>query len=160
MYPVLPVVVTIELLGQMTLVALPRDQRRLVEAATHRDALRGLMDRGDGWAAAWQCYINAGGVGRQVASTALVDRKDQYGYGTTEAIATRLGDPTVMVRTLGLMSPLNGRALEEVGVPLRWWPDREPSETAIVRYDPAGVATLVVGTLAMRYTTDGLARVR
>ena len=132
-YPVLPVVATIELLEQLGLVALPRDQRRLVETATHRDALRALTPRGEHWAAAWQSYIGAGGVGRQVADTALVNRNDQYGYGTTEAIATRLGDPTVMVRTPGLISPLDGGALEEIGVPFRWWRGREPSDEAAVR---------------------------
>ena len=157
-YPVLPVVATIELLEQLAVVALPRHQRRLVEAATHRDALRALRDRGDAWAAAWQQYIGASGVGRQVAETALVDRTDQYGYGTTEPIATRLGDPTVMVLTPGLLSPLNGGSIEEVGVPLRWWRDREPAEKATVHHVTPTVATLVAGTLTMRYTVDGLAR--
>lgn len=158
-YPVLPVVATFERLEQLGTVTLPRDQRRLVEAATHRDALRALNDRGDGWATAWRRYVGTGGVGRQVADTALVNRGDQYGYGTTEAIATRLGDPTIMVHTPGLVSPLGGGMLEEIGVPLRWWRDGEASEEATVHYDPSGIATLVAGTLTMRYTADGLERV-
>lgn len=150
-YPVLPVAATLELLEQLGVAALPQDQRRLVEMATHREALRALAERGDAWAAAWQRYVGAGGVGRQIADTALVDRSDQYGYGTTEAIATRLGDPTIMVRTPGLVSPLDGGALEEIGVPLRWWRGREPREEAAVDYDPSGTAMLLAGTLTMRY---------
>lgn len=55
----------------------------------------------------------------------------------------------IMVRTPGLASPLDGGALEEIGVPLRWWRDREPSEEATVRRDASGIATLTAGSLSM-----------
>lgn len=155
-YPALPVVATLELLAELGDIELTRDQRRLVEAATHRDALRAMTDRGAEWAHAWHSYISAAGKEQQVADTALVDFSDQYGYGTTEAIATRLGDPTIMVRTPRLVSPLDGAALAEVGVPQRWWRGREPADAAVVGYAEDGTAMLTAGSLSMRYTCDGL----
>lgn len=159
-YPALPVLATLELLEELGEIELPRDQRRMVEAATHRDALRPMTDRGAAWAQAWQSYINLAGREQQVADAALIDFNDQYGYGTTEAIATRLGDPTIMVRTSGLVSPLDGAALAEIGVPQRWWRGREPVDTAVVGYAADGTAMLTAGTLSMRYDSDGLKAVR
>ena len=155
-YPALPVLATLELLEELGQIRLPRDQRHLVEAATHRDALRAMTARGAAWAEAWQSYVNVAGNERQVADAALIDFNEQYGYGTTEAIATKLGDPTIMVRTPGLVSPLDGTALVEIGVPQRWWRGREPADTAAVGHAADGTAMLTAGSLSMRYTTDGL----
>jgi hypothetical protein len=93
------------------------------------------------------------GAKRLVADAAVIDFADDYGYGAIERFATRIGDPTIMVRTPGLRSPLDGGPIEEIAVPLRWWRGTEPADAAV-----AEGSLLTAGALRLRYDAEGLAR--
>jgi hypothetical protein len=93
-----------------------------------------------------------------VAGTALIDRQRQYGDCISEAVATRLGDGTYMVKTPGLVSPLDGRPIEEIGVPGRWMDGEDPVDVAGVSQIGDEIWSIDVKSQLLTYSADGLHR--
>jgi CRISPR-associated endonuclease/helicase Cas3 len=154
-YSVLSVASTLRVLEELGGdVLLPRDARRLVEAATHPEALAHETSRGDAWAAAWQEQRGAAYARMQLADAGLLTFDAPYDdrQRPTDAV-TRLGDGTVTVEVRGLVSPLTNVPLDALPIPARWLRGTEPSLVG----ESVG-ATLKVGDVAMSYGEAGLMR--
>jgi hypothetical protein len=104
-YPVLPVVATLEAIARDPLLVLPDRSRTLVESATHPDALEVLGERGERWQVALNALenIHAGMVAK--AEVAWVRFDEFYGpeYPASNEV-TRLAIDTVTIETPGLAS--------------------------------------------------------
>lgn len=154
-YSALSVAATLRVLREIDGdVLLPRDARRLVEAATHPDALAQEAGRGAAWAAAWQDQQGAGYAYKQLADAGLLSLDAPYDDRQRPMNAvTRLGDGSVTAEVLGLKSPLSGAPLNALPVPARWLGAIEPG---VVGH--ANGSAVRIGGMLMTYGEAGLMR--
>jgi hypothetical protein len=82
-----------------------------------------------------------------------LDRPYGPGCEVDPAAASRLGDLPVTVETPGMVSPLDGAAIDALPVPARWLRGVEPGALATVDSD-----RLTIGGRWFSYTRDGLQR--
>jgi CRISPR-associated endonuclease/helicase Cas3 len=122
-YPdLLGIVATLRTLTQHPCFAIPHDNRRLVEAATHPDSLGGLAATLGGlWLARWGNQEGTNGAHVRAASDACL----KWSYPIQplpdlERIVTRLGlDDRIVELPVGTVGPF-GEAISSLTVPGRW----------------------------------------
>lgn len=146
---------------------IPADNRRLVEAATHPEALAALAaSLGDEWMRAHRELEGRFSARRGQASLGLVRRDEPFDgrielFADDEWIRTRLGEERTMISLPpGTLGPF-GRAVTQITLPahfLRGFQDWAALDMPSVTPEPEGFA-LRLGCLAFRYSRLGLQRI-
>lgn len=151
---------TLDLLRDHPLVELPTDNRRLVEQATHPEALDALGD--PRWARYAQEVIGRELQQRRQALGAVIENLPfgEFHYpGSDERITTRLGDENLVVALAHPMSHCFGTLVGSMSIPHHLLPhgvDRWPER---VEAQPIGGGwRFVLGPRRYRYTRFGLER--
>jgi len=157
---------TLDLLAAHPAIAIPDQNRALVEAATHPDALRALAERlaGDddrAWLAHWEKLRGKGAAERLVADLHGLDMRQPFGregFPSDEEVLTRLGAAD---RLLPLPStPLGpfGTAIEEIALPGHWsWVPGLPADAVAEEIAPfEGGFTFRAGGTHLTYDRLGL----
>ena len=144
-------------------VEIPRDNRALVEGATHPELLRALGERSPTWRAHAEAMD---GLARaQDVHGKLNTMPWDKGYWETPPlepegrIGTRLGDPD---RAVALDPPFRsafGQIITTLSVPVRWWRLDGDKAMDVARAEPEGDRLRVrVGELTFWYSRLGLER--
>ena len=157
-YPDVRVVrLTLDLLLATPSVAIPRDNRRLVEGATHPEALATLAEP------VWQRHgqVVAGGELAQALQASLVGvRPEPFGTFTfnplNATVKTRLGLQDWRVQLDRMVTSPFGQRLREVVIPGHLAP-ATPEEIGVVLNQDAESVTFQCGGQRYRYSRWGLA---
>lgn len=150
-------------------IAIPRDNRALVESATHPEALRAIVHELSGrWPAHESACFGATTAEGQLARLNSVDRSRQFGFfqfvsnEESARICTRLGENDRLVRfEEALTSPL-GQRLWSLSIP-GWLVERDSADPdgvpeAVDTSEP-GIITFRFAHIDFRYDRHGLHRV-
>lgn len=166
-YPDLRVVeITRRLIDEQPRVKIPRDNRRLVETATHAERLSAIShDLGEAWERLGQTIVGDTGAERVVAKQIAleIDKPfdEQQGFPTDVDIATRLGvrdrlllfDPDP-IGPFG--EPLCQLLMRHYLAPKGLDPDAQPQQ--VEQQD--GVVEFTLGAARYRYGRFGLERLK
>ena len=136
---------------------IPADNRRLVEAATHPDALEAIERELD-WGDYTDKVVMKALAERQFAGLLALDRSKPYPNdfpGNDEAVRTRLGDlGPLFTLPEGTIGPF-GQPITQITPPARWCHGIAAEPTVTVRQDDDALLLSVDGS-AFRYTAAGL----
>ena len=147
---------------------IPEMNRRLVESATHPDALQRISDEmGEEWQA--HAVSNEGGhiADRQIARSHAIkfgksffaDNQDVIFPSDEERIRTRLGDDRVdIVFDPPPASPFDGQPIDRLAMTVRWLGDAEIPKEPIAAIPTDGGFEFSVGGRRFRYDRLGLRR--
>lgn len=148
---------TRRMLDVQPVVELPRDNRRLVEGATHPTALAALAER------QWVLHgndVDGTATAQKVAAGTVVVPRDQF-FGQFEfnelggRTATRLGLSTLQLPVdKPFVSPL-GHNIRELAIPAHLAPKNPPETLSLVSQD-ADAVRLACGDKFYQYTRFGL----
>jgi len=148
---------TLRVLNESPLVCIPRDNRRLVESATHPERLAALSSE------RWQRHaqnIEGGELARAIAAGHATAAFGEY-FGVSEfnelggRVAVRLGaDSLQLPLERPLTSPF-GQTIHELVIPGHMAPE-EPADTVIIEHGEDGTALLRCGNRRYQYSRFGL----
>lgn len=149
---------TLDILQAEPSVTIPRDNRRLVEQATHPEALDACQS--DNWKRhAGHLYgIELAAVQSAIAGTMVEDPFGELHWpAPDQAVLTRLGAGSFHVQLAQPMQVFPGSALSEIGIPGHMLP-AESNWPEIVEHRPRGDGgfEFAVGSKRYRYTRFGL----
>lgn len=149
---------TLDLLAERPTLAIPRDNRWLVEGATHPEALA-MLD-----SPLWQRHaqeVEGGAIAQAVQATLVSIRPQPFGSFTfnplNAAVQTRLGLNDRRVRLDRTVTSPFGQRLAELVIPGHLAPVTVEEE-AVVRVEQADVLILRCGDMRYRYSRLGLER--